>query len=450
MDNFWTTSLFDIFLIIFFVLLNGFFVAAEFAIVKVRSTRLAQLRTKRATLAQNVISNLDAYLSATQLGITLASLGLGWIGEPAISRMIEPLLKYFHTPEWLIHTLSFGIGFFIITFLHIVIGEMAPKSIAIRKAEATTLRVSVPLNWFYQIFRPFIFLLNGSANLILKWAGLEHTETQQAHTEEEIRMLLAQSHKSGIIDQTELTLFDNIFDFTERVAREVMVPRINMTCLYENVPFSQNFSVINQSRYTRFPFCGRDKDDIKGIIHIRDVFQKLANDEPFELSDLRRPAIIIPETMELKDVLKVLQKNHAEMAVVIDEFGGTSGLITVEDIIEEIFGEMQDEFDNEKPFFQKLEKGTSIDPHLLIEDVNEYFDINIDDPDNDTIGGWLFSRLNKIPVKGDKVTFDKYTFIIQEVKQFQIKRILVIETINDEVTTEEGSTEENQKETPPS
>lgn len=440
MSQFWTTSFIDMFLILFFVLLNGFFVAAEFAIVKVRSTRIAQIRTKRALIAQKVISNLDAYLSATQLGITLASLALGWIGEPAISRMIEPLLKYFNTPDWLIHTLSFGIGFFIITFLHIVIGEMAPKSLAIRKAEATTLKVAPPLNWFYQIFRPFIYFLNGSANLLLKWAGIEHSDTQQAHTEEEIRMLLAQSHKSGIIDQTELTLFDNIFDFTERVAREVMVPRINMTCLYENVPFSQNFSVIKQSRYTRFPYCGRDKDDIKGIIHIRDVFQKLANDEPIELSELIRPAIIIPETMELKDVLKVLQKNHAEMAVVIDEFGGTSGLITVEDIIEEIFGEMQDEFDNEKPFFQKVEKGVSIDAHLLIDDVNEYFDTHIDDPDNDTIGGWLFSQLNKIPVKGDKVTYDKWTFIIQEVKQFQIKRILVIESTNEESSTEEKTT----------
>ncbi len=440
MSQFWTTSFIDMFLILFFVLLNGFFVAAEFAIVKVRSTRIAQIRTKRALIAQKVISNLDAYLSATQLGITLASLALGWIGEPAISRMIEPLLKYFNTPDWLIHTLSFGIGFFIITFLHIVIGEMAPKSLAIRKAEATTLKVAPPLNWFYQIFRPFIYFLNGSANLLLKWAGIEHSDTQQAHTEEEIRMLLAQSHKSGIIDQTELTLFDNIFDFTERVAREVMVPRINMTCLYENVPFSQNFSVIKQSRYTRFPYCGRDKDDIKGIIHIRDVFQKLANDEPIELSELIRPAIIIPETMELKDVLKVLQKNHAEMAVVIDEFGGTSGLITVEDIIEEIFGEMQDEFDNEKPFFQKVEKGVSIDAHLLIDDVNEYFDTHIDDPDNDTIGGWLFSQLNKIPIKGDKVTYDKWTFIIQEVKQFQIKRILVIESTNEESSTEEKTT----------
>lgn len=425
-----------LFMVIFLVLLNGFFVAAEFAIVKVRSTRIAQLEHRRGKIAQKVLANLDAYLSATQLGITLASLGLGWIGEPAIARMLEPVLSYFGLPDWLIHTAAFAIAFAIITFLHIVLGEMAPKSLAIRKAEATTLWTSAPLDWFYRLFKPFIFILNGSANLILKLIGIEMNETQQAHTEEEIRMLIAQSHKSGVIDQTELALFDNIFDFTERVAREVMVPRVNMKCVYRDKPLEENLKVMKETHHTRFPLCGDDKDDILGIIHIRDVYEQLSEGKTPTLTDLARPAVLVPETMELKDILRNLQRNRVGMAIVVDEFGGTAGLVTTEDIIEEIVGEIQDEFDNEKPFFLQKGHETSIDPHLLIEEVNEYFQIDIDDPDNDTIGGWLFSRLKKVPEVGDEVVFDELIFRVQEVENRRVTRILVMPR---------GNHEENQK-----
>jgi CBS domain containing-hemolysin-like protein len=414
-----------LFMVIFLVLLNGFFVAAEFAIVKVRSTRIAQLKNRRGKIAQKVLANLDAYLSATQLGITLASLGLGWIGEPAIARMLEPLLSYFGLPDWLIHTVAFAIAFSIITFLHIVLGEMAPKSLAIRKAEAVTLWTSAPLDWFYRLFKPFIFILNGAANLILKLLGIEMSETQQAHTEEEIRMLIAQSHKSGMIDQTELALFDNIFDFTERVAREVMVPRVNMKCVYRDKPFEENLKVMKETHHTRFPLCGIDKDDILGIVHIRDVYEQLSEGKTPSLTDLARPAVLVPETMELKDILRNLQRNRVGMAIVVDEFGGTSGLVTTEDIIEEIVGEIQDEFDNEKPFFLQKGRETSIDPHLLIEEVNEYFQIDIDDPDNDTIGGWLFSRLEKVPEVGDEVAYGDLIFRVQEMDNRRITRILV-------------------------
>jgi len=399
--------------------------AAEFAIVKVRSTRIAQLKNRRGKIAQKVLANLDAYLSATQLGITLASLGLGWIGEPAIARMLEPLLSYFGLPDWLIHTVAFAIAFSIITFLHIVLGEMAPKSLAIRKAEAVTLWTSAPLDWFYRLFKPFIFILNGAANLILKLLGIEMSETQQAHTEEEIRMLIAQSHKSGMIDQTELALFDNIFDFTERVAREVMVPRVNMKCVYRDKPFEENLKVMKETHHTRFPLCGIDKDDILGIVHIRDVYEQLSEGKTPSLTDLARPAVLVPETMELKDILRNLQRNRVGMAIVVDEFGGTSGLVTTEDIIEEIVGEIQDEFDNEKPFFLQKGRETSIDPHLLIEEVNEYFQIDIDDPDNDTIGGWLFSRLEKVPEVGDEVAYGDLIFRVQEMDNRRITRILV-------------------------
>jgi CBS domain containing-hemolysin-like protein len=411
-------------LVVFFVFLNGFFVAAEFAIVKVRSTRIAQLEDRRGRVAQKILANLDAYLSATQLGITLASLALGWIGEPAIVKLISPLFIYLGMPEWMIHAVAVIIAFTLITFLHIVLGEMAPKSWAIRQAESVTLWTAMPLNWFYVVFRPFIYVLNNAANLCLRWFGVESNETHQAHTEEEIRMLIAQSHKSGVIDQTELTLFDNVFDFTERVAREVMVPRVKIVCLYENEPFHANLERIKQTPHTRFPLCGRDKDDIKGIVHIRDVYQLMTEGKEPNLLELARPATVVPETMEVKDILRQLQKNRAGMAIVVDEYGGTAGILTTEDIIEEIFGEIQDEFDNERPHILRKGRNASIDAGLLIEDVNELLHIQIEDQDNDTIGGWLFSELEKVPSVGDQVAFGEWLFTVEEMDQLRISRIM--------------------------
>jgi len=417
---------FKLFLVFFLVLLNGFFVAAEFAIVKVRSTQIAQLQDRRAKIAKKVLSNLDPYLSATQLGITLASLGLGWIGEPAIAEMIEPALSYLGMPSWLIHTISFAIAFTIITFLHIVLGEMAPKSLAIRRAKETTLWTASPLYAFYYVFQPFIVILNGTANRILKWMGIELSDHQQAHTEEEIRLLISQSHKSGIIDETELDLFDNVFEFSDRRAREIMVPRVNMKVLYRDNTFEENWEIIRHSHHTRFPLCGADKDDIIGIIHIRDVYEQMLNNQTPSLEELVRPAILVPETMELKDILRTLQKKRSEMAIVVDEFGGTSGLVTTEDIVEEIFGEIQDEFDDEQPAIQKIGDETIIDSRLLIDEVNDHFGIAIEDPDNDTIGGWVFSQLDKIPMKGDRVVYDGWIFVVKDVEQRRVTRLSVI------------------------
>lgn len=416
-------------LVFFLVLLNGFFVASEFAIVKVRSTRIIQLSEEgnlRAKIAQKIIANLDAYLSATQLGITLTSLGLGWVGEPAIAKLLLPIFSFLKIPSNLHHLIAGIIAFSIITFLHIVIGEMAPKSLAIRHAEKTTLFVARPLHLFFSIFKPTIWLLNSSANILLKWLGISLvTDQQHAHTEEEIRMLVAQSHKSGIIDQVELSLFDNIFDFADRVGREVMVPRVDMVCVYAHDPLEKSIETIKNSHYTRFPLCGKDKDDILGIIHIRDLYESLVSGKQTSLMKIIRPSILVPETMEIKDILQTLQKNKTELAIVIDEYGGTSGLVTIEDIIEEIVGEIQDEFDNEQPFFQKRKNATSIDARLLIEEVNEYFNINIQDENNDTIGGWFFSQIQTVPRIGSQVTYDSYQFIVQEMDQRSITRLLV-------------------------
>lgn len=423
----------NLFLVIFLVFLNGFFVASEFAIVKARATRIAKLKeagNRRAKVADKIIKQMDAYLSATQLGITLASLGLGWIGEPAISHLIvEPLLKSlpFAVPDWLVSTLSFAIAFAIITFLHIVLGEMAPKSLAIRRAEPTTLWTATPLDWFYRVFYPFIYVLNGAANRILRWVGVGEMvpDHQQAHTEEEIRMLVTQSHKSGMIDQTELSLFDNIFEFSDRMAREIMVPRVDMICLYTDDSFPESLETIKASRHTRFPLCREDKDNVIGIVHIRHVYEGLLAGETPDLIAWARPAVQVPETMEIMEVLRTLQQKRQEVAIVVDEYGGTAGLVTTEDIIEEIFGEIQDEFDDERPFFQKMGRQTSIDARLLIEEVNDHFGLEIDDPDNDTIGGWIFSRLQEVPEVGDEVRYEGYRFIVEEIDHRSVTRLLV-------------------------
>lgn len=415
--------------ILLLVLLNGFFVASEFAIVKVRQTRIIQLSEQgniRARTAQKILSNLDSYLSATQLGITFASLGLGWIGEPFLARLITPLFVWLGITEPLTHVISFVIAFSVITFLHIVMGEMAPKSLAIRQAEATALWTAKPLYWFSVIFKPTIWLLNSAANLILKWVGVKwEPDHQQAHTEEEIRMLVEQSHKSGYIDQVELSLFDNIFDFTNRIAREVMVPRVNMVCLYQDQSLEENLEIIQKSPYTRYPLCGKDKDDILGIIHIRDVYSAIVNKQIPNLRDVVRPSVYVPEGMEIKDVLRTLQKHHTELALIIDEFGGTAGLITIEDIVEEIVGEIQDEFDHELPFFQKKGDDTIISAHLLIEEVNDHFNIEIEDEDNDTIGGWFFSQLQEIPHVGSTVDAYGFRFIVKEMEERRVKRLVV-------------------------
>lgn len=423
--------IFNLFVVLLLVFINGFFVAAEFAIVKVRATRISQLKTegnKKAKTVEKVIKKLDTYLSATQVGITLASLGLGWIGEPAVAQMLKPLLNNVMPPV-VLRTVSFVIAFSIITFLHIVLGELAPKSLAIRRAEKTALWTARPLSLFYNVFYPAIFVLNSTANTLLKWIGIEPvTESQQVHTEEEIRMLMTQSHKSGLIDQTELALFDNVFDFTERIASEIMVPRIDLSCLYTSHSFSENYRTIARQMYSRYPLCGEDKDDIIGIVHTKDIFKALIESHDGEtpkLASLARPPLFVPETLDLKDTLQTLQKNRSEMAVVVDEYGGTAGIVTTEDIIEEIVGEIQDEFDDERPFFQREGDYTSIDARLLIEEVNEHFKLNIDDPDNKTIGGWVFSKLEKVPSVGDEVTFDKFVFRVTETDQHSISRLSV-------------------------
>lgn len=417
-----------IILVIFLVLLNGFFVAAEFAMVKVRSTRIEQLVTggnRRARIAQKLTMNLDGYLSATQLGITLASLGLGWVGEPAVAAVIEPLLERFGVASTVIHAISFTIAFSIITFLHIVFGELAPKSLAIQKAECTTMWTAAPLIFFYRMMYPFIWFLNGAAGQFLRLIGIQPVaEHEAAHTEDEIRILMKQSHKSGLIDNTELTLVDNIFEFAERNVREIMVPRTQMICLYTGYSDEQNLEIAIQEKHTRYPVCDPDKDNISGFVHIKDFLTHPLDEGEEKLSSIIRNIIKVPESMQISSLLKKMQKNKVQMAIVIDEFGGTSGLVTIEDILEEIVGEIQDEFDEERPPVEEKGEGIySVDGKLLIDEVNDMFGIDLDTEDYDTIGGWLQSHVDMPPRTGQKIMVEDCEFSVEETDRLQVTRV---------------------------
>lgn len=415
------------------VLLNGLFVAAEFALVKVRSTRLQELSddgNTRAKYALKVTGKLDAYLSATQLGITLASLGLGWVGEPSISELIvDPLLASFGWENAVFsHSLSFAIAFAVITFLHIVLGELAPKSLAIQKADATSLWLAFPLLYFYKLFFPVIWLLNGAANRLLRLVGVEPaSEHEAAHTEEEIRILMNQSARSGHIDKDEMQLFDNIFEFSDRLAREVMLPRIDMDCLFTDLSYEENLKLVHETKHTRYPVAMNDKDRIVGFVHISDLLT-CDPEEPHELSDFIRPILTVPESMEISHVLRLMQKRRSQLAIVIDEYGGTAGLLTAEDILEEIVGEMQDEFDDERPVLEVKGHLTSVDGRMLIEEVNDMLDLGIEDDEVDSIGGWLFKKLEGAPGKGMKVEVGKHIFEVAEVDRLRIVRLHIYKT----------------------
>lgn len=422
------TIVINLLIVLVLVLLNAFFVAAEFALVKVRQTRLTQLVNEgnaRARHALKVNRKLDAYLSATQLGITLASLGLGWVGEPAISELIvEPLLHTIGvTDKVVISTLSVVIGFIVITFMHIVLGELAPKSLAIQKSESVSLWLSWPLIMFHRIFLPAIWLLNGTANRLLRLIGVRPaSELEGVHTEEEIRILMDQSAQSGVIDKDEMTLFDNIFEFSDRLAREVMLPRTDMDCIYTDQPYDEIVKHVFATKHTRYPVGVEDKDQIIGFVHITDLLTADGLGKK-EIRRFIRPILSVPESMEISDVLKLMQRKHSQLAIVVDEYGGTAGMLTTELILEEIVGEIHDEFDTEQPSVVIKGDVTSVEGRMLIEDINDMFGLDIVDEDVDSIGGWLFTKLEGVPVQGVRIGYDNYWFEIAECEPLRVLRV---------------------------
>lgn len=408
--------------------------ATEFAIVKVRMSKIDQLiaeKKKGAVAAKRVVSHLDEYLSACQLGITVTALGLGWLGEPTVEKLLNPLFLKFDLAESVTHILSFGIAFALVTFLHVVVGELAPKTVAIQKAEAVTLAFAVPIIWFYRIMYPFIWFLNGSARLLVGIFGLKPaSEHEVAHSEEELRILLSESFKSGEINKNELKYVNNIFEFDERIAREIMVPRTEITSISLTDTINDVMKIVKTENYTRYPVEDGDKDNIVGFINIKEYLTAIMTNEDrnkeVELKTFINPVIRVIESIPIHDLLVKMQKDRTHMALLLDEYGGTSGLVTVEDILEEIVGEIRDEFDeDEVPEIRKItEDHFILDSKLLIEDVNFLLGTNLSRDDIDTIGGWFLTQ-NYNAETGTELEHEGYIFKVYKKDGHQIRYLEV-------------------------
>ncbi|AQR96051.1 MULTISPECIES: hemolysin family protein [Clostridium] len=422
--------LINVIIVIFLVFMNGFFVATEFAMVKVRKSRVETLAldgNKNAKYTLKIVKDLNSYLSACQLGITLASLGLGWVGEPAFADMLRPLINLFNLPEITLHSIAVVLGFSIITGLHIVLGELVPKSLAIISAEKIALYTALPLIGFYKITYPIMWSFNHSTNLVLKIFGISQVDEQEAaHTDEEIKLLVEDSYKHGLIDQTELTFVDNIFDFSEKTVREIMIPRTDMACVFIEDSFEEIIKYVLEEQLTRYPICKDSKDNVIGFIHIKDLFKlKIEGNENIE--GIIREIKFVPESLSISELFTAFKEEKAQMAIIIDEFGGTSGLVTTEDILEEIVGEIQDEFDDdgEEDIIQTENGSYVVDGKVILSDINELLETDIQDENIDTIGGWIYFQLGSYPKVKQKFTYENYEFIILKCDRKRISKILI-------------------------
>ena len=424
---------FRLFAVLFLVLLNGFFVAAEFAIVKVRSTQIETLVKRhhhRARVADNVIQHLDAYLSATQLGITLASLGLGWLGEPFVAALLESaLVSAGIESHQVVSLIALGVAFAIITFLHIILGELAPKSLAIQRAQQTTLWVAVPLTFFYKVFYPAIWSLNQVANWVLRIIGLEPvSEAELGHSEEELRLLLAEPGGADSDNSLSRTIAVKAFSLKELRARNIMLPRNKIVALFAEHPIESNLKLAEASRHTRFPLCRETIDQVIGMVHVKDLLWQIhAKRERAQIEAIRRDILFIPELVSLETLLSMFLDKKCHMAIVVDEFGGTLGMVTLEDVLEEMVGEIQDEFDHEQPLITQIQENEYlVDGATPLHDVEEAFGVRFND-ENDaaTLGGYLVDRWQEIPAEGTEWRFDKLKFVVQKVEKFRVGEVRV-------------------------
>jgi putative hemolysin len=418
---------------------NGFFVAAEFGLVKVRQTRIDELVAEGKSVAkvvQDQLRHLDNYIAATQLGITLASLALGWIGEPSLAHLIEPLFAFAGgaAATELAHSAAIAISFFLITLFHIVLGELVPKSIALQRSEGTALFVARPLRLFARLFRPFILLMNGIGNLVVRALGLQAaSELGSVHTVKELEMLVTQSRKAGLLDNEEEVLLRRVFDFGEKTAQHVMVPRTEIVGVSRDITLEQLRQKVAQERYTRLPVYEGTLDNIIGMVHIKDVFTLLSMgscDDPFTVQNILRPVLSVPKTTSITKLMALMQSQKAHLTVVIDEYGETAGLVTLEDIMEEIVGEVQDEFDTlEEGVRSEVELqadgSSSVDGLMSIDAFAEQFGGSFDSASYKTIAGYVFSELGRVPQVGDSVSSGGYRLAVEAMDHLRIARLRV-------------------------
>lgn len=420
-------------LVILLVLLNSYFVASEFALVAVRKTRIDELVRKgnvTAKLVQKALIDLDSFISATQLGITLASLGLGWIGEPAIAHFIEPYFTFLpHSSAFITaHTLSVIIAFTIITFLHIVLGELAPKTIALQKAEITSMFIIAPLTIFTKIFRPFIWILNGAGSIVLKLFGFTSpTGHQLVHSEEEIRMILAQSAQGGAIPKKEAEMLYRVFRLGDIPVKQIMVPRTDIVAFNVSTSLKEIVKQVKLHPHSRFPVFEHSIDTVIGFVHIKDIYRevlKLKIEKRLSETKLVRVIMGVPETKRIDEVLLDMRKKRVHIAVVNDEYGGTAGMVALEDILESLVGEIQDEFEQPLRDMQRQSDGSYlVDGLTAIEKVQSKFNLSMKGQGYTTVGGLVFGLLGRQPEQGDTVQIGNIIFQVEKIEGKRISTL---------------------------
>jgi CBS domain containing-hemolysin-like protein len=422
----------QLFLTLLLVLANAFFVAAEFAIVKVRGAHIDDLARRGSPLsrfASKVVHNLDGSLAAAQLGITFASLGLGWIGEPAVAQVIKPLFSSLNvTSPVVLHSVSFAIAFALITILHIVIGEQMPKFLGIRRAQEVALWTSLPLWLFAGIFFPFLWLLNRCANGLLHLFGVHTVNAQElAHSEEELRVILSESQRQGALPAEKATMLENVLDLAERTVIEIMMPRPDVDYLSLSKSWEDNLDIIYRTGHTRYPLCETDLDHVIGIVHIKDIFlKKVEIKTSADLLKLKREVLFVPGSRPIEGLKQDFQQRRLHLAVVVDEYGSTAGLVTMEDVLEELVGEIHDEFDTEPPQLRQTDEGAIVDGQMLIADVTHALGLpEVEVKEAHTIAGYIHAQLGRIGHIGDTVALDSQTVKILEMSGRRITRVLI-------------------------
>lgn len=428
-----------ILLVLSLVAANGFFVAAEFALVKLRIQEikiLARKGSKTAKLVEAIVRDLDAYLSACQLGITLASLGLGWVGEPVVAKMIEPVFNTLGIPEENVHFVALPIAFIIITLLHITAGEQVPKILAIKKHRPTAYVISMPLVIFYKTFKPFIWILNTISNLMLRVIGIQiRSEHGEEHTEDEVRAILLESAAVGHLTPGERLIMENVLDLENKVARRYMVPRNQIVYLDKNDTMEEKLRIASESGHTRLPLCDGDLDHIFGIVHVKDIFQALARGEELKaLVDVARKPTFLPETATLDALLLEFQKKHTALAILVDEYGVVSGMITIENVIEELVGPIQDEFDSEAPSIMKIGADSyEVDAACTVDEIEKKLEIELSDSNADTIGGVLMEMLGHIPTVSENAILGEHEVTVLEADPTRVRRVRIRRLKPDEI-----------------
>ena len=428
--------LFNIFVIVFLLLVNGFFVAAEFSLVKVRKTRLEQLTNEGSFVAKRalkLVTEPDRMLAAAQLGITIASIALGWVAEATIVQLITPLIKYLPLENITLtaHAIAVPISFILVTYFHVLLGEQLPKCYALTHPESVALFVAAPMDLFITLFKPFVWMLMVSCNKLLDLYKVSADESSLAHSTEELDMLVDASYNEGVLNETEAEMLHNMFKFSDLMAKQVMIPRTDMICVPKEISFEELSSFALENQYTRYPVYEENIDKILGFIHVKDLYALSSKKEKFSIDKLIRPIMLVPETMTLDNLIIEFKKTHCQIAVVVDEFGGTSGLISLEDVLEEIIGDVQDEFDEEEEAdIKEIAENTFLANGMVrIDEFVDFFELDeslFAEDDVETIAGLVVKLVGKIAVVGDYITFNGFTFTVVEVDGARITKLKIL------------------------